>query len=480
MQGGIFMSSRTRRHLTLANVRQQVVGINARVPIFGGKRIRYVNLDNAATTPILKPVLQQVEDFLPWYAGVHRSTGHKSLVSTTVYDEAREAIAEFFGAHPDHNIVIFGKNTTEVINLLARRLCLSQGDIILGTMMEHHSNDLPWRQVAKVMRINVDREGRLDLHDLEQKLTMHHRRIKLVTISGASNVTGWINDIHYIASLAHSYGIPIMVDGAQLAAHRAINLLDPKDPRHIDFLAVSGHKLYAPFGTGVLVGPRHLFEKGGPALVGGGTVKLVTLSQTSWTNPPFKEEAGSPNVVGVVALAAALKILDELDLGEIAHHEQSLTDYALQHLGKVRGLKVYGSTRPGDPNRLGVISFALLGYHHALVAAILAFHAGIGVRSGCFCAQPYLHYLLALDTKDMVRLQKELALGDTQHLPGLVRISFGMYNNTKELHRLVGALHEITSRPSNYWQDKLIWNEKLGCYMPKDQRLNPVPFSLHE
>lgn len=472
------MSLRSRRRLTLANIREQVIGINAKVPIFGGKRVRYVNLDNAATTPTLKPVLQQIEDFLPWYAGVHRSTGHKSLVSTTVYDEAREIIARFFGTHPDHHVVIFGKNTTEVINLLARRLCLSQGDIVLGTMMEHHSNDLPWRQFAKVMRIRVDREGRLDLADLEQKLTMHHRRIKLVTVSGASNVTGWINDIAHIARLAHRYDIPIMVDGAQLAAHRVIDLLDPNDPHHIDFLAVSGHKLYAPFGTGVLIGPRHLFEKGSPALVGGGTVKLVTISQTSWANPPFKEEAGSPNVVGVVALATALKVLDALDLNEIAHHEQSLTDYALRHLATVPGLRIHGSTLPQDPNRLGVISFELAGYHHTLVAAILAFQAGIGVRSGCFCAQPYLHHLLALDTKDMARLQKELASGNTRYLPGLIRISFGMYNNTKELHRLVEALHAITSRPSDYWQDKLTWCEKLGSYMPKDQDLDPIPFSL--
>lgn len=466
------MSLRSWRRLTLANVRQQVVGINEKVPICSGKRVPYVNLDNAASTPTLKPVIKQIDNFLPWYAGVHRSTGHKSLVSTAAYDGARSGIAQFFGADPDHHVVIFGKNTTEVINLLAQRLPLTPHDIVLTTLMEHHSNDLPWRRVARVMRVDVDPHGRLDLHDLEQKLALYHRRIKLVTITGASNVTGWINDIHGIATLTHSYGIPVMVDGAQLAAHRAIDILPLDDPRHIDFLAVSGHKLYAPFGTGVLIGPRHLFEKGSPTFVGGGTVKLVTTSEVTWGEPPFKEEAGSPNVIGVVALAAALRVLDQLGLDEIARHEQSLTDHALRSLATVPGLKIYGSTQPQDSQRLGVISFQLMGYHHTLVAAILAFFAGIGVRSGCFCAQPYLHRLLDLDARAIYRLRKQLTLGDTQYLPGLVRISLGMYNRSRELDRLVEALHEITTHPADYWLDKLSWSESLGCYIPKGQRLD--------
>ncbi|NLJ24610.1 MAG: aminotransferase class V-fold PLP-dependent enzyme [Firmicutes bacterium] len=464
------MSIRLHRRLSLSTIRRQVVGINQKVPIYNGQRIPYVNFDNAASTPTLKPVLESILDFLPWYSGVHRGSGYKSVISTATYDAARIQIAQFFGADPDYHVVIFGKNTTEAINLLADRLQFEPGDMVLTTLMEHHSNDLPWRRVAKVVRAEVDAKGALDEQDLEKKLTLYHRRIKLVAISGASNVTGWINDIHRIAALAHNYGIPIMVDGAQLAPHRAINLLPPSDPAHVDFLAISGHKLYAPFGTGVLIGPRPVFERGSPRYVGGGTVSLVTPLGVEWATPPAKDEAGSPNVIGVIALATALTVLEELGLDKIEHHEQSLIDYALGKFGRIPGLKIYGSTQPQDVNRLGVMSFELEGYHHVLVAGLLAFYGGIGVRSGCFCAQPYIQRLLGLDGTALARLRHDLYTGKARHLPGLVRISFGMYNSPEELDRLVEALQVILSYSPRYWQEQLVWDDSLECYIPRDKR----------
>ena len=172
------MSIRLHRRLSLSTIRRQVVGINQKVPIYNGQRIPYVNFDNAASTPTLKPVLESILDFLPWYSGVHRGSGYKSVISTATYDAARIQIAQFFGADPDYHVVIFGKNTTEAINLLADRLQFEPGDMVLTTLMEHHSNDLPWRRVAKVVRAEVDAKGALDEQDLEKKLTLYHRRIK--------------------------------------------------------------------------------------------------------------------------------------------------------------------------------------------------------------------------------------------------------------------------------------------------------------
>ncbi len=456
-----------RRRASLSTMRQQVIGINQRVPLYNGRWVRYINLDNAATTPTLRPVLDKVLEFLPWYSGVHRGSGYKSLVSTAAYDEARMRIARFFNADPDYHVAIFCKNTTEAINLVAARLQLRPEDMILTTLMEHHSNDLPWRRVARVIRADVLDDGALDEDDFARKLSLYHRRIKLVTVSGASNVTGWINDICKIAALAHSYDIPVMVDGAQLAAHRAINLSTAADPHHIDFLAISGHKLYAPFGTGMLIGPRRVFEQGSPEIVGGGTVNLVTPRGVEWTKPPARDEAGSPNLIGAIALAAALDVLAELGMDNIAAHEQSLTDYAAAKLKTISGVKLYGSTKPRDSKRLGVMSFSVDGYEHGLVAAHLAFYGGIGVRSGCFCAQPYIQRLLGLEERDVARLRHSLAAGKIKQLPGLVRISFGLYNTHDEIDSLAETLKLIGSHPPEYWLRQLPWNDALESYVPE-------------
>jgi selenocysteine lyase/cysteine desulfurase len=416
--------------------REQIVGLRERFPLLDGRLAPYVNLDNAASTPPLKEVLDAVQRFLPYYSSVHRGRGFKSRVSTAAYDEAHEAIARFVGADTTRSTVIFGKNTTEAINKLAFRYPLPPGSVVLSTAMEHHSNDLPWRARALVLRAGVTREGRLDEGHFDQLLARFGERVRLVAVSGASNVTGFLQPVHRLARKAHAVGARILVDAAQLAPHRPIDVKPDDDPEHLDYVALSAHKMYAPFGTGALVGRRDTFLEGAPEYPGGGTVEVVTPTEVQWAGLPDREEAGSPNVVGAVAMAAAARTLMAEGMENVARHEAALTAYALERLRSVPGITLYGESDPeriGD--RVGVISFNLRSAHHALVAAILGYEAGIGVRSGCFCAQSYVAGLLGLEASDRFRRRS--------NRPGMVRVSFGIYNTAEDVDAVVIMLRRI-------------------------------------
>ncbi len=431
--------------LTLDNLRSEVVGIDTMVPLLDGSRRRYVFLDNAASTPTFRRVLKCIEDFLPWYSGVHRGTGFKSIVATEVFDRAHEVVGEFVGADVSRNVMIFGKNTTEAINKLSRRLELNEHDIIVTTAMEHHSNDLPWRTNGKVFHVETLADGCLDLKGLKNILHLYRGKVKLVAVNGASNITGVCNPIHDIAAWAHEAGARIFVDAAQLAPHRRIDILPDDDSRHIDFLAFSAHKMYAPFGSGVLIGPKEVFMEGAPDMVGGGTVEVVTLDEVWWTVPPHKEEAGSPNVVGGVALAEAIRILQELGMDSIADHERRLLEYAYRQIRKVPRIILYGP-RDDVSQKVGVIAFNVEGMHHALVASILGAEGGIGVRNGCFCAQPYVKKLLQLSPQEEELSGKEILSGNKSHVPGMVRASLGCYNNEEDIDVFIESLERIVRK----------------------------------
>jgi selenocysteine lyase/cysteine desulfurase len=216
---------------------------------------------------------------------------------------------------------------------------------------------------------------------------------------------------------------------------------------HIDFLAFSAHKMYAPFGTGVLVGPRALFDEGEPDHVGGGTVDLVTTKRAYWTEPPEKEEAGTPNVIGALALARAIAVLEQVGMDAIAEHERRLTAYALRKLREIDGLRLYGDTDPALPrDRVGVIPFNVRDYDCALTSAVMAHEGGIGVRHGCFCAHPFISFLLHIDEGRAGELASLIEVGDRTQLPGLVRISFGVYNTESEVDAVAGFLSELARR----------------------------------
>ncbi|MGQ9681639.1 MAG: aminotransferase class V-fold PLP-dependent enzyme [Anaerolineae bacterium] len=432
--------------LDIATVRAQVVGIDHQVPLLDGSMRPYINLDNAASTPALRPVLETVNAFMPWYSSVHRGTGFKSQLSTWAYEEAHRAVLRFLSADPQEHVAIFGRHTTEAINKLARRVPLQTSDVVLLSMMEHHSNDLPWRGRAQIQRIRTLPNGALDEEHLDHLLRRFAGRVKLLVISGASNVTGYVNPIYRLAQKAHEVGAQIVVDAAQLAPHRRIVMGRLDDPAHLDYVALSGHKLYAPFGTGVLVGRRDTFELGDPDLVGGGAISLVTLDRVQWAPLPDKEEAGTPNVVGAVALARALACLEDIGLDRIAEHDADLTARALQRLQAIDGLTLYGDRDASCcPLRVGVISLTVRGVDDHKVAAILSHEAGIGVRNGCFCAQPYLFSLLGLRREQIAELEGAAARGEYARFPGLVRLSFGCYNTRTEIDAAAEALEMVAS-----------------------------------
>ena len=422
-------------------------GLDVETPLLNGDLQRYINFDNAASTPSLKAVQEAVNDFLQYYSSVHRGTGFKSQLSTQIYEDARDIVMDFVGADPEVHTCIFGKNTTEALNKLARKFPFTPDrDVVLTSGMEHHSNDLPWRSVAKAVHVDILPDGRLDEVDFDAKLAEYGERVALVAIAGASNVTGYINQYHILAEKAHAVGAQIALDAAQLAPHRKVNILPLDNPAHLDYIAIAGHKMYAPFGTGAIIGRRDTFDQGDPDLVGGGTVKIVTLEDVTWAGSPDRDEAGSPNVVGAVALAATIRTLSKIGMDAIARHEAELTTYLLTHLSGISGVEIYGDNdQTTTAKRLGVVPINLSGLSHFLVAAILGHEFGIGVRNGCFCAHPYLLHLLGLSPEESEEVQTNMLAGDRSAMPGMVRVSFGLYNTREEVDALINALKAISA-----------------------------------
>ncbi|EJP6472657.1 aminotransferase class V-fold PLP-dependent enzyme [Clostridium botulinum] len=425
--------------------RYLVVGSDTKVPLYNGQLSPCINFDNAATTPPLVSVVNAIVKFSPWYSSIHRGTGYKSQLSSKIYEDSREVIGRFVGADLEKDTVIYLKNTTEAINKLSYRLCSCDEDIVLSTSMEHHSNDLPWRNKYKIDYIEVDEFGRLIMEDLENKLIKYGGKVKLVTITGASNVTGYINPIYDIAKLVHKFGSKILVDGAQLIPHYKISMKPHTSLEHIDYLAFSAHKMYAPFGIGALIGPKETFIKGNPDYKGGGTVNVVTKDYVLWTDPPEKDEAGTPNVMGVVALVEAINSITRIGMKNIEVYEQNIFKYAFRSIAQIPDIKIYSCADINYP-RVAIIPFNINGMHHSITAEILSKEFGIAVRSGCFCAQPYVQQILNI-SKEEIGSYADKPMSER---PGMVRLSFGMYNDIYEIDFLVMALNKIVQNKNKY------------------------------
>jgi selenocysteine lyase/cysteine desulfurase len=410
-----------------------LLGRDTEVACADGRVRRYVNLDYAASTAPLAEVWAAVEAFMPWYSSVHRGSGVKSQVATEAFEGARGVVSEFAGARAD-DAVVFVRNTTEAINVLAA--ALPAGARVLSSPVEHHANMLPWR--SHDVRLLPFTHSADALCEAAER-ALRAERIDLVAVTGASNVTGEVWPLARLAAIAHEHGARLFADAAQLAPHRPVDMA----ASGIDYLALSGHKLYAPFGAGALIGDAASLGGGAPLLQGGGAIELVTLDDVVWAGAPERHEAGSPNVVGVVALAAACRKLMALGMDAVAEHERVLAQRLRDGLAKVPGLELLSLW--DDADRVGVAAFNLDGYRHPLLAAILSAEHGIGVRHGCFCAHPLMARLLGTADAEVARLGDELRAGRRPPLPGAVRASIGLGTTAEDVDLLTGALAAIAA-----------------------------------
>ena len=377
-----------------------------------------VYLDNAATTQKPLCVLDAMrEEYLNVNANVHRGVHYLSQQATDLHEAAREKVRSFINASKTEEIV-FTRGTTEAINLVAQTFCDSQmqeGDEVLVSDMEHHSNIVPWQLQAQrkgivVRHLPISDKGELCLDSVESYLT---ERTKLVSIAHVSNVLGTINPVEEIIKMAHERGIPVMVDAAQSAPHMPLDV----QAMDCDFLAFSGHKMYGPTGIGVLYGKEAWLEKLPPYQGGGEMIDKVTWEKTTFECLPFKFEAGTPDYVATHGLATAIDYLNAVGLSAIEAHEEALTRYCMEQLRSIEGIRLYGEARRKD----AVVSFNVGDIHHLDIGTLLD-RLGIAVRTGHHCAQPL-----------MARIG----------ISGTVRASFALYNTKEEIDALVGGIQRV-------------------------------------
>ena len=415
-----------------------VVGADVRVPLVTGGEVRYVNLDYASTAPCLEEVRAAVDAILPWYGSVHRGAGFTSGVTGRAHAEARRDVARFVGARSDDR-VIFTRNTTDALNLLAG--ALPRGTEVISFASDHHANMLPWRRRAAHLQLPVPRSRDEVLSRAAEALRRSQAPHRLLAIAGASNVTGELWPVAELSRLAHAHGARLAVDAAQLAPHCAIDV----EESGIDYLALSGHKLYAPFGAGALIGRSDWLDAARPYLAGGGAVKRVGLDDVDWALGESRHEAGTPNVVGAIALGAACRTLSEIGYAAIGEHEAALREELTRGLEKRGGVEILSMWGPASP-RIGVVTFRVRGWHHGALAAALAAEHGIGVRDGAFCAHPLLEALTE-------------AGGEA---PGAVRASFGVGSRSADVERLLCALDSLL-RHGARWR----YGIEDGRYVPR-------------
>jgi len=397
------------------------VALRADFPVFdrphrSGRPLSF--LDSAASSPKPRVVIEALADaYGHHYANVHRGIYELSEDATARFEGARSTVARFIGA-PSHREVVFVRNATEAINLVAYswgRTNISAGDLILSTEMEHHANLVPWQQLAAetgatLEFVGITDDGRLDLDDLRAKLA---RGPKLVAISHVSNALGTINPVADVTRLAHDAGALVVLDAAQSVPHMPVSVAE----LGVDFLALSGHKMLGPSGIGALWARRELLEAMPPFMTGGSMISKVTLAETTWAEVPLKFEAGTPAIAEAVGLHAAIAYLEELDMANVRAHERFLFERAWSALGEIDGVRLLGPASPDE--HAGVVSFVIDGIHPHDVATIFDHH-GVAVRAGHHCAQPV-----------MARYD----------LPATTRASFYVYNDVDDVERLVEAIH---------------------------------------
>ncbi|MFX0140212.1 MAG: aminotransferase class V-fold PLP-dependent enzyme, partial [Candidatus Hodarchaeota archaeon] len=421
----------------LLKLREQLVGYGLLIPTVEGKS-SYVNFDNAASTPTFRPI---------WDA--FRLTLNQSReMQQKIVQEVKKICEEFLQAPLDLYNVIFTSNTTEAINIAAQNFSLafarSTKPVILNTKLEHHSNELPWRFIpgASLIRNPIDNHGFIHLKKLEHLLQDYNKfhkhgkkRIKVVAICGASNVLGSFNNLKAISRITHRYGAHLLVDAAQLVGHRSVKLAEID----IDYFAFAGHKLYAPFGAGVLIAKKELLKFSPSEL------KAIKLS-------------GEENVAGIAAMGKALLLLKRIGMNIIENYERKLTKIALEGLNTIEDIEIFGLQHTQSPkfNRKGgIVAFSMKKVPHNLVAKELTEIGGIGIRNGCFCAHILIRQLLKINffrTYGSILLAMLLPEMTDMILPGIIRMSFGIENNEKEVKHFIQILKQISHKPRTLGQ----------------------------
>ena len=381
-----------------------------------GKQLIY--FDNAATTQKPISVIERIQKYyLEENSNVHRGVHFLSELATKEYESARETVREFINAVSIEEIV-FTRGTTEAINLVANsfgRTFINEGDEIIISEMEHHSNIVPWQilceeRKAKLKIIPFDDNGELILDELENLIT---ERTKLISIVHISNSLGTINPVKKIIEIAHSYAIPVLIDGAQSIMHSKIDVQD----LGCDFFVFSGHKIYGPTGIGVLYGKKEWLDQMMPYQGGGDMIKSVTFEKTIYNDLPYKFEAGTPNIEGAIGLKAAIDYLNKIGLDQISIYENELLQYATEKLSQIPQLKIIGTAK----EKASIISFVLENIHPHDVGTILDFE-GIAVRTGHHCTQPVMQHF---------------------KIPATTRASFSFYNTKEEIDKLFSAIQKV-------------------------------------
>jgi cysteine desulfurase/selenocysteine lyase len=382
-----------------------------------GKPLVY--FDNAATSQKPSVVIEAIRRYYSEYnANIHRGIHKLAEEATLAHEEAREKVAKFINANRTEEIV-FVRNATEAMNLVAYtwgQTNIGSGDKVVLTIMEHHSNIVPWQLLAqkknaKIEFVKIDEKGFLKLDEMREAID---ENTKLVCVTHASNVLGTINPVSEIAKLAHNKGALVLVDAAQSVPHMRVNSRE----MDCDFMAVSGHKMLGPTGIGVLYGKTRLLENMPPFLGGGEMIKEVHTSGATWKDLPYKYEAGTPNIAGAIGLGAAVDYLRKIGMENVQEHEKEITGYAISKMSQVKGLTIYG---PRDvEHRVGVVSFNLGDIHAHDLASIMD-EEGIAIRSGHHCAQPLMEFL---------------------NIPAASRASFYIYNTKEEVDIFINALEK--------------------------------------
>ncbi|MEU6924620.1 MULTISPECIES: aminotransferase class V-fold PLP-dependent enzyme [unclassified Streptomyces] len=423
-----------------------VLGKDVTVPLVTGGEVTYAALDYAASAPALQRVWDDVAAYAPYYGSVHRGAGYLSQLSTDLFENSRATVAEFLGCRADDQ-VIFTRSTTDSLNLLAAVVPADCQVFVYET--EHHASLLPWRD-ARVTYLNAPRTPAQAVETLERALADRDPYgPALVCVTGASNVTGELWPVKELAAAAHAHGARIVLDAAQLAPHHPVDIAE----LDVDWVAFSGHKLYAPFGSGVLAGRSDWLRAAEPYLAGGGASRKVARRtdggvDVEWHSTAARHEAGSPNVIGVYSIASACKALTEAGFENLVAREQHLVGEVragLAGIPEVKVLSLFGDDAP----RVGVISFVVEGWNSSHFAAALSAEYGIGVRDGLFCAHPLVRTLLGSDPQEVGECGAPEAEPGERSL-NAIRVSFGAGTPDEHIERFVRAVTELVSKGAQW------------------------------